>query len=62
MKKCVICQNSINEEINLLNLFSSTPNVCRNCEPQLTFNLNDRRCKRCLKVLSSEENECLDCL
>lgn len=62
MKKCVICQNSINEEINLLNLFSSTPTVCKNCEPQLTFNQDSRRCKRCLKVLSSEENECLDCL
>lgn len=62
MKKCLICQNSINESINLLNLFNQSQNICQSCQLNLTFNHNVRRCTKCLKILSEDEHECLDCM
>ncbi|MEB7065448.1 ComF family protein [Mammaliicoccus sciuri] len=61
MNKCIICQNHINEVIDLLNLFSRQSLICEQCANQLTFNHEARRCNRCLKVMSEEEEDCLDC-
>ncbi|WP_305751897.1 ComF family protein [Mammaliicoccus sciuri] len=61
MNKCIICQNHINEVIDLLNLFSRQSLTCEQCANQLTFNHEARRCNRCLKVMSEEEEDCLDC-
>ncbi len=61
LNKCIICQNHINEVIDLLNLFSRQSLICEQCANQLTFNHEARRCNRCLKVMSEEEEDCLDC-
>ncbi|MDO0956678.1 phosphoribosyltransferase family protein [Mammaliicoccus sciuri] len=61
MNKCLICQNNINEVIDLLNLFSKQSIICEQCANQLTFNHQTRRCKKCLKIMSEEEETCLDC-
>ncbi|GGI03394.1 ComF family protein [Mammaliicoccus vitulinus] len=62
MKRCMICQNPIIEVVDLLNFFSPISDVCKDCELKLTFNHAARRCPRCLKILSDEEQECLDCV
>ncbi|MGK9044861.1 ComF family protein [Mammaliicoccus vitulinus] len=62
MKRCMICQNPIIEEVDLLNFFSPISNICKDCELKLTFNHVARRCPRCLKILSDEEKACLDCV
>lgn len=61
LNRCIICQNHINEVIDLLNLFSRQSIICEQCASQLTFNHETRRCKRCLKIMSEEEEDCLDC-
>ncbi len=61
LKRCIICQNHINEVIDLLNLFSRQSTTCEQCANQLTFNHEARRCKKCLKIMSEEEVTCLDC-
>ncbi|MEB6213875.1 hypothetical protein MXL65_01265 [Mammaliicoccus sciuri] len=61
MNKCIICQNHINEVIDLLNLFSRQSTTCEQCANQLTFNHEARRCEKCLKIMSEEEEDCLDC-
>ncbi len=61
LKRCIICQNHINEVIDLLNLFSRQSTTCEQCANQLTFNHEARRCKKCLKIMSEEEETCLDC-
>ena len=45
LNKCLICQNNINEVIDLLNLFSKQSIICEQCANQLTFNHQTRRCK-----------------
>lgn len=62
MKQCLICQNSINDSINLLNLFKQYQSICQSCRLNLTYNHNVRRCTKCLKILSEDEHECLDCM
>nr|WP_263314005.1 ComF family protein [Mammaliicoccus sp. Marseille-Q6498] len=62
MNKCIICQQEINESINLLNLFRRHQEICDSCNSKLTFNQTINRCSRCLKVLDQDESECLDCL
>lgn len=62
MKQCLTCQNLINDSINLLNLFKQSQNVCESCRLNLTYNHNVRRCTKCLKILSEDEQKCLDCM
>ncbi|PTI30647.1 hypothetical protein BU072_02835 [Mammaliicoccus vitulinus] len=62
MKRCMICQNPIIEVVDLFNFFSPISDVCKDCELKLTFNHDARRCPGCLKILSDEEQECLDCV
>lgn len=62
MKQCLTCQNLINDSINLLNLFKQSQNVCESCRLNMTYNHNVRRCTKCLKILSEDEQKCLDCM
>lgn len=62
MKRCMICQNPIIEVVDLFNFFSPISDVCKDCELKLTFKHDARRCPGCLKILSDEEQECLDCV
>lgn len=62
MSKCLICHESIEENISFLNLFNKPKYICSKCESKLSFNKNIDRCSRCLKTLKDGESDCLDCL
>lgn len=64
MNKCLHCGRNINESISIYNLFKRPNRLCELCESiwgQVKINHKERRCEKCLKCLSDEEEICLDC-
>ena len=64
MIKCLHCKGYFTEPFNAVTLFKPATLFCKQCTKlweKVKIKDNIKRCSRCLKYLSTEEQTCLDC-
>ncbi len=59
---CLYCHGKIEDELNLLNIFSARKKICESCHSRLTEWRSGQRCGRCRKIMDSGEKDCKDCI
>lgn len=59
---CLYCHGKIEDELNLLNMFSARKKICESCHLKLTEWRSGKRCRRCRRIMDSGEDNCKDCI
>lgn len=64
MPRCLQCDKSFIEQLDIINILWRSNNICSDCISQWHNNniSNGKYCKRCLNVIGSDESPCKDCL